>query len=586
MAMDNGRIEELGVSGLKTFILGNEKLKPIISSNDKTPLWDGVIHVYSSSKHSIQNLIGQIPIQVKSSEKKLFRKKSHPFSRVSLEKYLGNGGVMLFFVTVTEKGASDFGYKVLLPIDLRKILKGSIKQSYTIKADLISNPSELEKICLFFLEQKGFQGAVNTFLETDQLKLSGMKFALAARSDVSFRESILSGNYYPYAISEYSQLIPCDLVIGGIIEQRASQISVGNKVYFRDQKIMTDINRITRIFLNPALEFELNLGSRRSINFKLFEGKNPAVTCKDYLIALEFLVAMEAPKEFSIDSVRIQIQSMKSNLRFSDLLDRTKTVKELLTRFRINFDELSVTSLSEVEEKSETINNLIYGLLKNGSFRFKNQQREAFLKRIDLFEKSILLLFIKNQDGSFYMVNFNEYFPHEDQVQFTRDGVHYPINKYLAITNPFLLKGVELFLDEVKRQLFSSFQSQSIEFYTWFILGCLHVYDTSGNKEFLSLASEIIDFIIPKLEAANEFMLINRIQIEYRSGGISKDGIRTLVEIRQKNISASLNAACELLLENRGEFERLFSSFSNKEKSEFVGYPIYNLYRNMLKDNS
>ena len=46
---NNKKIETLGVSYLSTFIDKHELLQSYFDRNDKTPVWDGEIHVLKSS---------------------------------------------------------------------------------------------------------------------------------------------------------------------------------------------------------------------------------------------------------------------------------------------------------------------------------------------------------------------------------------------------------------------------------------------------------------------------------------------------------------------------------------------------------
>lgn len=52
---NNNAIENIAVSSYNIFLHKCPKLKPIINTNDKTPIWDGDIFIYKNEVHSDEN---------------------------------------------------------------------------------------------------------------------------------------------------------------------------------------------------------------------------------------------------------------------------------------------------------------------------------------------------------------------------------------------------------------------------------------------------------------------------------------------------------------------------------------------------
>ena len=67
---NNKKIETLGVSYLSTFIDKHELLQSYFDRNDKTPVWDGEIHVLKSSSEKKDEILGKVPVQIKTTRQK------------------------------------------------------------------------------------------------------------------------------------------------------------------------------------------------------------------------------------------------------------------------------------------------------------------------------------------------------------------------------------------------------------------------------------------------------------------------------------------------------------------------------------
>ena len=69
--MDTGDIERRSVNYLNNLLSRCPKLIPYISQNDKTPSWDGEIHLHSSLEKKKENLLGPCRVQVKGTYQKV-----------------------------------------------------------------------------------------------------------------------------------------------------------------------------------------------------------------------------------------------------------------------------------------------------------------------------------------------------------------------------------------------------------------------------------------------------------------------------------------------------------------------------------
>ena len=123
---NNRQIETLGVSYLATFINRNKLLQTYFDNNDKTPAWDGEIHVLKNASEKKSEIFGRVPVQIKATKRKNNSMKSFPVDMRDLELYSKNGGVVLFVVWLDENSnLKDIYYKSLPPFSIKKIIKRS-----------------------------------------------------------------------------------------------------------------------------------------------------------------------------------------------------------------------------------------------------------------------------------------------------------------------------------------------------------------------------------------------------------------------------------------------------------------------------
>ena len=96
-----------------------------VLSNDKTPLLDGNILIYKSEDIKNENLIGNVPVQVKGKRKPITSHDiSHTIQVNALQYYLRNGGVLYFVVAIDPKNPinKQIYYSALSVVRLKNIL--------------------------------------------------------------------------------------------------------------------------------------------------------------------------------------------------------------------------------------------------------------------------------------------------------------------------------------------------------------------------------------------------------------------------------------------------------------------------------
>ena len=152
-SVNTKRIEESATTALKAALLRCPVLDSYINSNDKTPSWDGEVHVYKSEKIEKSNFVGRVPIQIKGTTNQIVSDTAtFPCCVVDLKNYYNDGGCVFFYISVDlDSGDSKIFYKILLVDYLQTIINDAGKQNtYTINLNRF--PTESNKITSIFMQ--------------------------------------------------------------------------------------------------------------------------------------------------------------------------------------------------------------------------------------------------------------------------------------------------------------------------------------------------------------------------------------------------------------------------------------------------
>lgn len=163
---NNRKTETLGVSYLSTFIDKHELLQSYFESNDKTPIWDGEIHVLKSSSEKKDEILGKVPVQIKTTRQKKDVLKSFPLDTRDLELYKSNGGIVLFVVWLSENNdLREIYYKSLPPFSIKNLLKKSKLKNKSTNSKKLS-------IQIFKLDEKKMYPMLVDFINNSQRQYS------------------------------------------------------------------------------------------------------------------------------------------------------------------------------------------------------------------------------------------------------------------------------------------------------------------------------------------------------------------------------------------------------------------------------
>jgi hypothetical protein len=168
-------IELLAVNAVSDLIARCSLLEAEIASNDKTPITDGHIDVYSNPKHNNSTLLGRVSVQVKGrSTNSTKQTPSFSIDRNTLKFFRNNGGGVYFYVQVRKDLETRIVFFVNLnPFRIDRMLNTKSKPASLSFAfqKLPEDPTEIEKIFELAVEQQK-QGKTEG---VDEQLLKGMR---------------------------------------------------------------------------------------------------------------------------------------------------------------------------------------------------------------------------------------------------------------------------------------------------------------------------------------------------------------------------------------------------------------------------
>ncbi|MGB4135115.1 MAG: hypothetical protein WA971_01020 [Microbacterium sp.] len=144
--------ERLAVNEVSNLISRCPRLEDFIDYNDRTPVTDGNIDLYSGANHTVKTLIGRVAVQVKGSASPRKLKEKRPTARFSVERevlefFRTNGGGLYFYVPMRPDGTRATAYYcVLMPFKISRILGRMKPNQKTISIELSRMPADTAKI--------------------------------------------------------------------------------------------------------------------------------------------------------------------------------------------------------------------------------------------------------------------------------------------------------------------------------------------------------------------------------------------------------------------------------------------------------
>ncbi|KAA0547407.1 hypothetical protein FZW96_11110 [Bacillus sp. BGMRC 2118] len=588
--MNSRRIEEIAIDAIRKQILRSEYLANEIPVNDKTPSWDGEIWVYNSSKQTKDKLFGKVPIQVKGKKvNKLSNKVKFPITKVDLENYYQNGGVIFFVVEIVSIEETKISYLNLLPIDLKGILTElNGKKSITKTFNKLGNGNrEFEFICRNFIYHSRKQGL--PLLKDNKINYDNINMKIFAPSQEDIENYLFEHGTYAYGhIKELNLDIPLYKMEIQTLEEEAD-LWVGvneEKCYLNTKRV---INK-DKVFLKFGKSFELilskNLSNEKKAIYKVKLNFTEKGTIQERIKDLKFLIKIISNKSININGSIIALDNFEGKYDILCLLNHLQTLVDIVTTFKtlnISFNEdpdiLNTDDWNTIDSLVHIILNKEYNLIK------KKVDNRFLHFRIGNLKLVLFTATVHDELMVYNLFNFDIISNYlEVYITLETDNAHrVKHSPYLLFDTSYLLEICNFDYHVVEK----SFKSVD---YTYnicststndYMLRILNYYDKhTHRRELLTMILNIFEHL-EITQQDNLLNYLNKMQVIKRIREFTKEEKVILLERKLEHAhTTELLCAFSILLDSKIEFEVNFNKLTTEERNRFQTYPIFNLVEN------
>ena len=588
--MTTKKIEEKGQRILCGFFSECDRVDTYVPCNDKEPLWDGHLYLFSSPQQKADQVYGRIPAQLKSAAK-TSSKDTCTFSvrTTALETYKRDGGIIYFYVLTENPEGSQIYYCPLTPVTIKKYLrvpsKGG-KVSIKLKRIPSDKNQVTEELFQFHFDcKKQTSSSDKPIVELkDYLGKAGKRqFTVFAKSpnpvDDIFKH-MQSRPLYMYATDDNQNVTfpigdgPVTIKIGKNIEQ---EISVNSVPYFKGCTLFEDEDE-TIVTIGSFFTFRSgNENKQATINFKL----EPKSNIKK-IPYLSFCLAVLKHKYFNIGSLKVACEGLEAS---ADLIKKMQEELKILCQVRSLFNTMHIEDDINLDElDSSGINNLeaLYrGIVLNEPLELKaGMEKHA---RVEIGPLTIYIMFEPtDENGKFFV---HDFFMDDDVCCLLTE------NGNTTKSSRYTLLSVDQFVEA------SNFDySRMIPSYEQFVkldekvaqqanldmLRMILAYDkTNGVKKKLLDAAEALNNWFIEIKRFNDLPIneINRLQIIKRKRSLSEDEKEHIYSLMEECSAEDCKAACMLLLDNQAGAEYHFKKIPEQQQEFFRSLPICHFWK-------
>ncbi|MGD9808496.1 MAG: hypothetical protein AB7E76_14135 [Deferribacterales bacterium] len=585
--------ESLAVNYLKTRLGYISCIKTFIPENDKEPIWDGYIIVYSldTEYNSVDDYQGCIDVQVKgkSVDKHTSDDEISYNVKIShLKAFLSKAGTIFFVVHIDKetKGHVIF-YSALLPFDIKLLLSKTKKSQKNKSIKLIKLPneeSEIIEIFNNFLEHKkkqmaytdpniihnfgkltedGKLEAIQTFFATNRNPIEYIK-----NNPIYLYKDIADGYTVPIAkakITLESLTKNEPIYLDGI--KRFNSFNVTQKDHYTT---ITFGENITMSIGDNGSRAEISWTSSRSL--------------KEAIKTLEFIVDFSTAKVVGFGKEKEYELNTENTTSGKEFIDNIKLQLKQLHQFQeaihlagSNYDLLNPGNLQENEFKNakSLVQTLVLKEPINTTLKL------APVIKIKINNLTLMLLTTKNTDGDYMLYNFFDSKVHVviDDAQ----GDKFQTTQFIIMKKDDFIEVSNIDYSYIDRDIKDIKHSQAFfESTNQMVLEMLLAYDeTMGeNNQLLDAALSISKYLYDNNINGNIYLL-NYFQCLKRLKRLSIKEKAILYNIyNSEGVANDISAGICILLDEFEEANKYLSKLDHDAKELFMSFPIYNLLKN------
>lgn len=581
---DQKKIEEDAVNAVKLAFRGVNRVSVEISVNDKTPCVDGILRLYSNESMSIDNLIGDIDVQVKGTvakRKKLYPKRS---IRICDLRYYKNHCGVLYFVVYEKESCDEVYFKQLLPFDINRNLKDdSNKKSVSVQLEPFpTDPDEVMGLVSQTILDKHLQTPVSSLAYSSLQDYYEAGYVITGQGlAIDLIPEQDSDSYMPYRNSSYvyglderGTYLPVDKIEEPlkVLIGRKETVASGNVSFEAPIATYTDKNKCMIVRIDGlAFNFE-------NKSMALLEKESLLIRLRDLHLLREMCrtgVLMVGDSTFIQEFNGVEYNSHSLNQEIAFL----ETIDEVFKCLKIKLD----LNLSSLSEQNYFDLDILYSCLVKGDILYRpNFSTGPHLVEMPDFCIQILyvqvdvdkyLLFdaldIDPKETKFYaagadgtvlgvvppLLGLPKILPFKKMLEignidaetFRKSCDFFPINKF---TVNYAKDSLTLMLNAVDANALCAFE----------LLECCNI---------------LIDYIEPLCEEG--FADINKLQIKARTSGLDGPDNDLLARIIAGDYSIQIKASAAVLRKDKAQVNAYLNQMEFIERTAFCRQPIFHL---------
>ena len=577
-------IEQAAISNLKQVLLQTNLVDPGgIQENDRTPSWDGELRIYNQEgSFSKDTLVGRIPVQVKGTYVKKYRKKpSFSVSVDDLKNYQEDRGVMFFVIYV--KGIRDcqIFYRSLLPFDLRRILDNIGKRkTKSIKLDPFpqNDGNAIVRLLLKFIQNRKKQSTLlpnlkSLFdLEGSTIDIERLEIpSISGTRDIS---ELFDGPQYVYIKPKNieTSFVAERIIVEQITRRDYLPIIVGGELLYDHVDMIVNSDETRHFKIGSAITFRVENGN---LNFNLsFNG-----TLHEQIRALKLITALLHGKEISVggNPFVASITSFGGHTveEAEQILGDLETIDNVLSELGVKKD-LQYGSLTDKELNK--LSYLISGIRNHAAIPFNDIEGNAAYGRLVIGNITLMIMAKKETDNAGFIISnfFDEGI--EVRTKGTAPESEHVVSAYVLLQPEWLEEIDNIDFTRIGQSViqfpFSGFYEERV---TYLALELLKYFDLNPESVILDAVIELLDYL--QEHDDSEMTRINRIQTEKRRRELNEDEITYLVSMKSSDNSLEYQLAACILLESNIEAQMIYRKMREEERELFEQYPIMNLWK-------
>lgn len=202
--MNSTKKESIAINALINEINKYDNLQENFNKRDKIPVWDGKIELYKKDSNKKDDIVGEIPVQVKGTNTKNKHNETYyDVEIVDIQAYQKTKTETIYFVVEIDKNrGTKIYYKIFDQKTIEEILQLAQNQKKKRLKFMKLKNNELVKICIEFIKQKNIYKKVEKIPEVEVYEKKSICYNYNAKYEL---DEIEKSNKFFYETNAYKE---------------------------------------------------------------------------------------------------------------------------------------------------------------------------------------------------------------------------------------------------------------------------------------------------------------------------------------------------------------------------------------------